>query len=25
LGAEVTHLEKGDRLDGSFVYSSGYL
>src|SRR5215216_36875 len=25
LGAEVTLLEKGDRLGGSFVYSSGYL
>ena len=25
LGARVTLLEKGDRLGGSFVYSSGYL
>jgi NADPH-dependent 2,4-dienoyl-CoA reductase/sulfur reductase-like enzyme len=25
LGARVTLLEKGDRLGGSFVYSSGYV
>src|SRR5919205_1445745 len=25
LGAQVTLLEKGDRLGGSFVYSSGYV
>jgi fumarate reductase flavoprotein subunit len=25
LGAQVTLLEKGDRLGGSFVYSSGYI
>ena len=25
LGARVTLLEKGDRLGGSFVYSSGYI
>ena len=25
LGAHVTLLEKGDRLGGSFVYSSGYI
>src|SRR3712207_9224249 len=25
LGARVTLLEKGDRLGGSFIYSSGYV
>src|SRR3712207_6131979 len=25
LGAQVTLLEKGDRLGGSFIYSSGYI